>query len=81
MTLTLTSPAFADHAFVPIQYTCDGDNISPPLKWSDVLITFSRTDHPKSTKGVGRLPIVVTPTIHNIKVGRVLIDGGAGSIF
>ena len=36
MTLTLTSPAFADHAFVPIQYTCDGDNISPPLKWSDV---------------------------------------------
>src|SRR5207237_9510074 len=29
-------------------------------------------------KGVGRLPIVITPTIRNIKVGRVLIDGGSG---
>ena len=36
MALTLTSPAFADNEFVPVQYTCDGDNISPPLKWSDV---------------------------------------------
>src|SRR5206468_3913711 len=32
----------------------------------------------ENTKGVGRLPIVVTPTIRNIKVGRVLIDGGSG---
>jgi Raf kinase inhibitor-like YbhB/YbcL family protein len=36
MALTFTSPAFADNEFVPVQYTCDGDNISPPLKWSDV---------------------------------------------
>ena len=49
-----------------------------PLKWSEVPITFSRVDHPESTKGVGRLPIVVTPTIRNVKVGRVLIDGVSG---
>ena len=42
---------------------------SQPLKWSDVPITFSRVDHSESTKGVGRLPIIVTPTIRNIKVG------------
>src|SRR5207253_2509793 len=41
---------------------------SQPLKWSDVPITFSRADHPENIKGVGHLPIVVTPTIHNIKV-------------
>src|SRR6266540_1752262 len=49
-----------------------------PLKWSEVPITFSRVDLPESTKGVGRLPIVVTPTIRNVKVGRVLIDGVGG---
>ena len=36
MPLTLTSSAFADNEFVPIQYTCDGENVSPPLQWSDV---------------------------------------------
>src|SRR6266540_214430 len=51
---------------------------SQPLKWSDVPITFSRADHPENIKGVGRLPIVVTPTIRNVRVGRVLIDGGSG---
>lgn len=36
MPLTLTSPAFADHDFIPVRYTCDGENVSPPLEWSDV---------------------------------------------
>ncbi len=34
MTLTLTSPAFAHNQTMPAQYTCEGDNISPPLEWS-----------------------------------------------
>lgn len=29
--LTVTSKAFADHAAIPAQYTCDGADISPPL--------------------------------------------------
>ena len=29
----LTSSAFADGEAIPRQYTCDGDNISPPLTW------------------------------------------------
>src|SRR5205085_2444131 len=51
---------------------------SQPLKWSETPITFSRADHPKSTKGVERLPIIITPTIRNVKVGRVLIVGSSG---
>ena len=34
MTLTLTSPAFADGAAIPARHTCDGEDVSPPLAWS-----------------------------------------------
>ena len=30
----LESPAFADHGEIPPRYTSDGDDISPPLRWS-----------------------------------------------
>jgi Raf kinase inhibitor-like YbhB/YbcL family protein len=30
----LTSTAFADGAEIPVKYTCDGANVSPPLAWS-----------------------------------------------
>jgi Raf kinase inhibitor-like YbhB/YbcL family protein len=32
--MTVTSPAFADGAAIPVRYTCKGDNLSPPLRWS-----------------------------------------------
>lgn len=31
--LELSSPAFRDGEFIPALYTCDGDDISPPLAW------------------------------------------------
>ena len=31
---SLTSPAFADGAAIPKRFTCDGDNVSPPLEWA-----------------------------------------------
>ena len=34
MSFTLTSPAFATGGEIPTQYTCEGDDISPPLAWS-----------------------------------------------
>jgi Raf kinase inhibitor-like YbhB/YbcL family protein len=34
--MKLTSPAFENNSFIPAKYTCDGENISPPLKISDV---------------------------------------------
>ena len=36
MPMTLTSPAFNSGASIPAQYTCEGPNLSPPLKWSGV---------------------------------------------
>ncbi len=34
MQLTLTSPAFTDRGRIPKKYTCEGEDISPPLSWS-----------------------------------------------
>jgi Raf kinase inhibitor-like YbhB/YbcL family protein len=34
--MELRSPDFSDQARVPQRFTCDGDNISPALEWSDV---------------------------------------------
>jgi Raf kinase inhibitor-like YbhB/YbcL family protein len=34
--LTVTSPAFGDHAPMPARYTADGDGLSPPLDWQGV---------------------------------------------
>jgi Raf kinase inhibitor-like YbhB/YbcL family protein len=33
--MKLTSPAFSDGAGIPVRYTCDGADRSPPLAWSD----------------------------------------------
>ena len=35
MTLTLTSPAFSHQGDIPKRYTCEGEDVSPPLAWSD----------------------------------------------
>jgi len=43
MTLKLTSTAFADGTSIPARYTCEGDDVSPPLSWSGV---------PKGTKSL-----------------------------
>jgi Raf kinase inhibitor-like YbhB/YbcL family protein len=35
MTMELTSDSFADGDTIPARYTCDGDDVSPPLAWTD----------------------------------------------
>jgi hypothetical protein len=35
MMILVSSPAFVEEGFIPAKYTCDGDDISPPLKWSE----------------------------------------------
>src|SRR5437879_1749310 len=32
---TLTSTAFSNHTKIPVVYSCNGKNISPPLSWSN----------------------------------------------
>jgi Raf kinase inhibitor-like YbhB/YbcL family protein len=34
MALILTSPAFADSGAIPPRYTCEGEDISPELRWT-----------------------------------------------
>jgi hypothetical protein len=36
MAMTLTSPAFEQGGQIPSKYTCEGDDISPPLAWNGV---------------------------------------------
>lgn len=36
MSTNLSSPAFAPNAAIPARHTCDGDEVSPPLRWSGV---------------------------------------------
>ena len=39
---------------------------------------FYAEDHPDRTTAVGCLPLLVLPMIHNLKVTKTLVDGGAG---
>jgi Raf kinase inhibitor-like YbhB/YbcL family protein len=32
-TISFTSTAFGDGESIPVKYTCDGENVSPPLEW------------------------------------------------
>ncbi|MGB5618015.1 MAG: YbhB/YbcL family Raf kinase inhibitor-like protein [Desulfobacterales bacterium] len=34
MDIQLTSTAFSDGAMIPKRFTCDGEDVSPPLSWS-----------------------------------------------
>ena len=36
MAFSLSSTAFKDGAAIPVTYTCDGADVSPPLAWSGV---------------------------------------------
>ena len=36
-----------------------------PLEWSNQVITFDPEDHPDNVAGVGTLPLIVSPIIHN----------------
>ena len=34
--MELTSAAFAEGGSIPVRHTCDGDDVSPPLRWTGV---------------------------------------------
>jgi Raf kinase inhibitor-like YbhB/YbcL family protein len=34
--IRITSDAFREREAIPIKYTCDGDDLSPPLRWSGI---------------------------------------------
>jgi hypothetical protein len=46
-------------------------------KWMETPISFDATDYPKSLVGAGQLLLLISPTITNIRMYHVLVDGGA----
>jgi len=36
MALKITSPVFAHNREIPVEYTCDGLDVSPPLEWDGI---------------------------------------------
>jgi hypothetical protein len=47
------------------------------LDWSDKPITFDQGDHPDRVLSPGKYPLVVDPVIGNIRLTKVLMDGGS----
>jgi hypothetical protein len=46
------------------------------LDWSDKPITFDQGDHPDHVPSPGKYPLVVDPVIGNVRLTKVLMDGG-----
>jgi hypothetical protein len=69
------APGEADQAGV-----YNAESLTPSyLKWSEVLITFDRNDHPNRIPQLGAYPLVVAPLFGSKRVHKVLMDEGAGS--
>ncbi|HTY34068.1 YbhB/YbcL family Raf kinase inhibitor-like protein [Mycobacterium sp.] len=65
--LTISSPAIPDGAPIPVQYTCKGADVAPPLTWSAPLGAALVVDDPDAPRG---------PYVHWLVVG---IPPGPGS--
>ncbi len=87
MSINITSSAFKHGDLIPVKYTCDGDNISPPLTWNMVPDSTKSlaliNDDPDAPMGIWvhwvmyNLPPQANqleeniPTIENLKNGAV----------
>jgi hypothetical protein len=50
---------------------------APHHKWMETSIVFDDSDCPMNMAGVRQLPLVICPTITNVRLYHVLIIGGA----
>ena len=84
--MKLSSPAFADGAVIPMRYTCTGDDVSPPLAWSDtpagaksVALIVDDPDAPVGTWVhwvAFNLPVTAGGLPEGIKDAKQLHSGG-----
>ncbi|NWG14890.1 MAG: YbhB/YbcL family Raf kinase inhibitor-like protein [Acidobacteria bacterium] len=85
MALQLTSTAFRDGAPIPARYTCDGEDLSPPLAWRDPPAgtrSFALiADDPDAPAGtwvhwvITDIPATATGLPEGIPPDRTLADG------
>jgi hypothetical protein len=52
--------------------------VAPHQRWKNTTISFGPSDCPENMAGTGVLPLVMAPTIANVRLHHVLIDEGAG---
>jgi Raf kinase inhibitor-like YbhB/YbcL family protein len=87
--LQLTSSAFVSGDVIPVRYTCEGDDVSPPLHWDD-LPEAARAlalvmDDPDAPRGTFTHWLVadLAPTPNDLEegadLGALVGAGGAGS--
>ena len=85
MRITITSPAFTQGSPIPAKYTCDGQDVSPPLKWSGMpagtLGLVLICDDPDAPAGTWvhwilyNLPPMPTELTERVPAEEVLTDG------
>lgn len=84
--MEITSPAFKSGGMIPQRYTCDGDDVSPPLEWRDAPKNTQAfaliCDDPDAPMGtwvhwvVYDLPAHVTKLAEGLPADRQLENGG-----
>ena len=87
MAFALTSPAFTEGSAIPVKYSCDGADVSPPLAWSDAppgTVSFALiADDPDAPAGTWvhwvlyNLPATITELPENVAKVETLDLGGA----
>src|SRR3990172_1394246 len=83
--MEIKSAAFKEGGMIPKKYTCDGEDISPPLTWSDVpdgTKSFALiSDDPDAPVGIWvhwviyNIPGNVTQLPEHVRTGKKLHDG------
>ena len=85
MEIKLTSTAFREGDYIPKKYTCDGENVSPPLAWSGIPSTAKSIalvcDDPDAPMGtwvhwvIFNIPPSINKLNEKIPTDKVLEDG------
>jgi Raf kinase inhibitor-like YbhB/YbcL family protein len=80
--MELVSPAFAPNGEIPARYTCEGEDLSPPLRWSGVPASARSlalvVDDPDAPDPRAPKRTWVHWVLHGIPPGAAGIDEGAG---
>lgn len=76
--ITVTSPAFVDHASIPPQYTADGEGLSPEIDWNGVppaatslALIVEDADSPTAAPLVHAIAVDIDPGRNEIKEGEL----------
>lgn len=90
MDIKITSSAFENEGMIPVKYTCDGEDISPPLSWENIPEGTKRIalicDDPDAPVGtfvhwvLYNLPPDTTKLEENIPITEKLDNGACQAV-